>query len=444
MNSAYLYAAPRGLVTVAGERHERVIRGHVRRRCSLTIVFAVVALSGRPQAQATDSLPSPLRVADVVRLVGDGRAEVSAARAAARAAAQRPAIASALEDPMLSPSIDHLPFMLAGADVSFTIEQRFPLSGVRSHRRQAAEAGVDRARADLARTSLDVTLEAVNAFFMLHERRQSAAVLDEQLALARQIVGAANARYAGATGPQSDVLRAEVEVARLEGLSGAARAEIRAAEAMLNVSLGREPDASIPPLAADPIAEPTPAWPVVKAALTGRPELAAGRAEIARATADVQVMRDMYKPMAMVRTGPAYTMTDGSGVMLMVGMSLPIWRGRLRAGVAEAEAMRDMAHADLDAMRRMIEGQAAVALSEVDAARARHTALRDEVLPRARHAIDPSLAAYAAGRLPLVSVLEAVQALWITQSELIDSEMTLGLARARLGRAIGTYEAVRP
>ncbi len=415
--------------------------GHFR---SLAIVCVFLALGGQAEAQSADPLPSPLRVEDVVRLARDRRAEIVAARAGTRAAAQRPAIASALEDPMVSPSIDHLPFMLEGADVSFTIEQRFPLSGLRTHRRQAAEAGVDRARAEAARTTLDVSLEAVSAFYMLHERRQSAAVLDEQLSLARQIVGAANARYAGGTGPQADVLRAEVEVARLDGLARGLRGEIRAAEAMLNVSLGRDADAMVPELAAGASVQPVPAWPAVKAAFTERPELAAGRADIARANADVLVMRDMYKPMAMVRTGPSYTMTDGKGMMLMVGVSLPIWRSRLRAGVAEAEAMRDMAAAELQAMQRMVEGQAAVALNQVDAAQARHLALRDDVLPRARNVIDPALAAYAAGGLPLVSVLEAVQALWAAESDLIESEVTLGLARARLGRALGTYEAIVP
>ena len=419
-------------------------RRHVCRSWGLAIVCALLAFSGPAAAQTNDPLPSPLRVEDVLRLARDRRAEVTAAQAATRAATQRPAIASSLEDPMVAPSIDHLPFGLGGANVSFTIEQRFPLSGIRTHRRQAAEAGVDRAQAETARTTLDVSLEAVSAFFMLYERRRSAAVLDEQLALARQVVSAADARYAGGTGPQSDVLRAEVEVARLEGLSRAFRGEIRAAEGMLNASLGRDADAMVPPLAAEAPVQPAPAWPAVKAMLTERPELAAVRASIARANADVLVMRDMFKPMAMIRTGPAYTMTDGRGLMLMVGVSLPIWRGRLRAGVAEAEAMRDMARADLEAMQRMVEGQASVALNQVDAAQTRQRSLRDDVLPRARNTIDPALAAYAAGRIPLVSVLEAVQALWIAQSDLIESEVTLGLAWARLGRAVGTYEVILP
>lgn len=106
--------------------------------------------------------------------------------------------------------------------------------------------------------------------------------------------------------------------------------------------------------------------------------------------------------------------------------------------------MREMATADLEAMRRMIEGEASVALSQVRAAQTRHQALRDDVLPRARFAIDPALSAYAAGRVPLVSVLETVQALWSVQSELIESELMIGITSARLARAVGTYEAILP
>lgn len=156
--------------------------------------------------------------------------------------------------------------------------------------------------------------------------------------------------------------------ADLGGLFGTTRLA-RCLPAMLNASLGRDADAMVPPLAAGASLQPPPAWPAVKAVLVERPELAAGRADIARANADVLVVRDMYKPMATIRTGPSYTMTDGRGLMLMVGVSLPIWRGRLRAGSAEAEAMRDMARADLDAMARMVEGQAAVTLNQVQAAR---------------------------------------------------------------------------
>jgi outer membrane protein TolC len=334
--------------------------------------------------------------------------------------------------------------MLGGADVSFTIEQQIPLSGIRRSRRTAALADVDRLRAEIDRATLDVGVQAAGAFLMLQERRRMQALLGEQIGFARDVVNAANARYSSGTAPQSDVLRAEVEVARLEAMSRALVSEVRGAEAMLNASLALDPAGPVPPLAAVAFVEPLPTWAAIKTALTSRPELVAGRAEIARAEADVQVMRDMFKPMVTIRTGPAYTMAEGRGWMAMVGVSLPIWRDKLHARVAEARAMRAMSEADLRAMTRMIEGDAAAAINQLQAARERQAALTTDVLPRARMAIDPAVAGYTAGQVPLVGVIEAVQVLWRVQSDLIAADTELGLAWARLGRALGSYEAIIP
>jgi outer membrane protein TolC len=90
----------------------------------------------------------------------------------------------------------------------------------------------------------------------------------------------------------------------------------------------------------------------------------------------------------------------------------------------------------------MIEGDAAAAAGQVRAAQDRQVALTTNVLPRARMAIAPAVASYGAGQLPLVSVIEAIQALWAVQSDLIVADTQLGLAWARLGRAIGSYEAI--
>lgn len=417
------------------------------RRCRLfhatwALVLWMAGQAFSAHAQTPNAVPSPLGLGDVVRIAGERRDEIQAARARARAGEARPTIVSALDDPMIAPSLDHLPFMLDGADVSVTIEQQIPLSRIRQHRRSSALADVDRLRAEADRTALDVGVQAANAFLMLQERRRTAGLVAEQLTFARDVVTAANARYASGTAPQSDVLRAEVEVARLEALARSLVSEVRGAEAMLNTSLALDADLPVPPLVPVAFAQPVPTWSVIKRALTSRPELVAGRAEIARAAAEVEVMRDMYRPMATIRTGPAYTMAEGRGWMAMVGLSLPIWRGKLRAGVAEAQAMRAMSEGDLRAMTRMIEGDAAAAVSQLHAARDRQVAITSDVLPRARMAIDPAVAGYTAGQLPLVSVIEAVQALWLVQADLIAADTELGLAWARLGRAIGSYEAL--
>lgn len=413
----------------------------------LVVLVVLVGLSLSAPALAQD-LPVPLRLADVVRIATQQRSEITAMGARASAAAQRPAIVGALEDPMISQSIDHYPLKMmedtqARGRFNWTIsvEQRFPLSDIRRQRSLGAQASAQRAEADVDRVRLEVALEAQLAFFMLVERRAMPGILDEQLNLARELVATASARYAAARGPQAEVLRAEVEVARAQAAKLRLVAETSAAEAMLNASLGRPSSAVVPATEHQERPEAPPAAENVRtAALSARPELRAGVAEIDRSAAEIQVMRAMYGPMASVRVGRSSTMAEGPGAMIMFGISIPIWRDRLQAGVAEAQAMESMARADLEAMRRMIEGEASVAREIVNAERTRVESLRQEVVPRARMAAEASLAAYSSGRSTLVSVIESTRALWDVRIELIMANTALASSWARLNRAMANNE----
>lgn len=419
-------------------------RRRIAGRCVSSIAALALFASGTAGAVEPATLTAPLRLEQVLEIARDHRAEIVAAHARARAFGQRPAIVSALEDPMISPAIDHLPYMFEGADTSVTVEQRFPLSRVRGNRRRVAKADAQRALADAGKVELEVELDAASAFLMLQERREMARILIEERALAEQFVRAATARYAAGSGTHADALRAEIEVARFDSSLRSSGADVRGAEFMLATSLGLPVETPIPALDGTIAATPPPDAAVVRdAALSRRPELRAGSSEVLGAKSEVRVMRSMYLPMAMVRTGPAYTMTDGKGWMVMVGISVPLWRGKLRAGVAEAEAMQSMAEADLAGMRRMIEGESLAAREQVVGSRERYLALRDEIIPRARQAIDPTLAGYSSGQLPLVSVIDAAQTLWNSQADLVSAQFDLGLAWARLHRAMGN-EGARP
>src|ERR1041384_8884962 len=94
----------------------------------LAVCAALIAASIAVPANAEElaPLPNPLRVSDAMRIARTRRLEVIAARARARAAAERPAIVSALDDPEVFGSIDHLPFMGGGADASVAGELPSP------------------------------------------------------------------------------------------------------------------------------------------------------------------------------------------------------------------------------------------------------------------------------------------------------------------------------
>lgn len=420
-------------------------------RCfTAVLALSFVAILTLPTARAaaqeqTAALPSPLRADDVLAWTRAHRPEITAARAKAGAAAQVPKVVSALPDPMVMASLDHLPFNLMGVDASLMVQQEFPLSGVLGKKADAAQADAKAQAADVARVALDVELEAVVAYLMLVEREWMADVLREQIGTAKQIVEATLARLEGGSGSAADVVRARLDVARLEGELKAVEAEIAAARGMLNAALARPVDASVPRTAfVAPLVEPPPLPKLVATAIDRRPELVVLRHQADKAQAQVGVMDAMYKPMAFVRAGGATAMPMGPGVMLMVGVSVPIWREKLSAGVSEAKQMASMVDAETAAMRKMIEGQVATARGAVVASRIRYDTAHDKLVPIAKQALALTLPAYATGQMPLVSVLESLQTLRMAQMESVVTEVRLAVAWARLGRTTGVVRVGWP
>jgi cobalt-zinc-cadmium efflux system outer membrane protein len=395
-----------------------------------TLAFAACSLTARSaRAEDAAALPTPLDIPTVVRLARERRAEISAARARTAAAAERPKIVSALPDPMVIAQMNHLAIDGHSIQGSLSVQQEFPLSGVRGNRRRAAEADVDRWGAETRRVALDVELEALQAFFMLAQRRETPLILDDQIAITEQLLVLARAHYAAGQGTQSDVLRLENEAARFRADRRALDAEIRGAEAMLDTVLARDPTAPIPQLAwNDELNDPPALDALVAKAIANRPELAGARAGRRRALAEVDVMKSMYSPIALLRVGPAYMTSDGPGVMAMVGISVPIWRERLTAGVSEAQSMVAMASADISAMERTITGTIALARENVLAERTRLLAIRQDILPRARQVVASATGSFAAGKGSMLDVLDPTR-------DLLEIRMQELMARARLSMA---------
>lgn len=386
---------------------------------------------------AVERLPSTLSLADVVEIARARHPSVRAASARADAAAQRPDIVRRPADPVLFLSVDHLPTSFDGVNVSGGVQFTTPLGRVLRNRRAAAEAQAAGVRTEVEGVALDVELEAAMAFFQLRYARAFGEVFEGQAELMDELVAAASARYGAGVGSQADVLRAQAERARVGAALRTVEGLREAAEGMLNAALGRPAGAPLPETASPTFGAPPTLADALRDAIDARPELDAQRAFIESASSEVAVMRGMNRPMLMVQVGGAYTMMEGPGVMAMVGVSVPIWRDRVRATVSEARAMRAMLEYDLEAMRLMVEGEIASAHGDVLSTNARWEALHDEVVPLARQALEANLAQYAAARVPLVSPIEAARMLFSVESETLMAEMERAMARARLGRALG-------
>jgi outer membrane protein TolC len=131
---------------------------------------------------------------------------------------------------------------------------------------------------------------------------------------------------------------------------------------------------------------------------------------------------------------------DGPGVMVMLGVSIPIWRERLHAGVAEAQAMVAMSSADIDATQRMIAGSIASAREAVIANATRLGALRTDIVPRAHLVVESAVASFGAGQGSMLAVLDAARDLRDIRMQEVMIRARLGAAWARLRRETGELE----
>jgi outer membrane protein, heavy metal efflux system len=309
-------------------------------------------------------------------------------------------------------------------------------------------AGVaEAARADASATRVaDVSLElrerASMAFYDLWAADGAVSVARETRRLLHEIAELTAKMYQVGDGRQADVLRANVELARMEE-------DIVRMESMRAAMSARLNAVQAAPSGA-PVAEPRlprfpAALPTVDSlqllAERNRPMLRAGVEDVDAADASVKLARREIWPD--LQLGVQYAQQPGAGgpqrmASLMVGASLPIHAASRQVQAAEeADAMRAMAVADLAAMRAETRG--AVGEAHANLARARRLAelYRTSVLAQAEANVSSSLASYRAGTVNFMTLLDAQMTLNQFRQQLITLRAEEGKAWAQLEMLTG-------
>jgi cobalt-zinc-cadmium efflux system outer membrane protein len=336
------------------------------------------------------------------------------ALAASRA---RPEQARALPDPMVSvlyvndgwaPSLGSQEMTTLG----FMGSQTLPWPGKRGLREGIASRDGVAPAERLERQRLTVAAGVRRAYWSLVLAEQTRGVLREQEDVWNEAESVARARYAVGQGAQQDVLRAQVEITRFEQLRAEQEAEVEARLAELSRFVGREvqPDtvAGVH-LALRPEPRDLPA--LLAQAEATLPELRAGAAGVEREELAIELAQRDFKPDFTVQAG--YMNRGGLDPMWQagVGVTLPLYRGRRRAAVAEAEAGRLAAAHQVEAVRAQIRFRTRERLAQLRAAERMAVVYEDGLLPQARMSYESSIASYQAGKVPFLSVLEALQTL---------------------------------
>lgn len=305
----------------------------------------------------------------------------------------------------------------------------FPGPGKLGARARVA-AGESEARYFAFENSVLQTAAALKrAYHQLHFLDDKLRVNERTLALLADMEAAARSQTEVGRATLQDVLRAQMEqdrlkteLANLEDSRGPLMAQFKAA-------LGLAATNAEPPMPArfeTTSLDLTPEQ-ALATAFARNPQLKAMEADVRRAEAAIRLASKSRVPdftagiEADVKSSPVM-------VRPTAGMTLPVWRDKLRAELAAAQTGKQAAEARLTAEQIAV----AVELAEkgfLVREAARNLALaQDTLLPKARLTLEVARASYLTGKTDFLNVIEAWRTVLALELDVIDAQVQRELA----------------
>jgi len=392
--------------------------------------------------------PDSLTLQSVYAQLDAGTPRIAAALASARAAEARIDPVRRLPDPELQLGLMNRRLPGFGLDEVLGMNQIQLIQMVPIAGQLGLAADVERARTSAAGARAeDVRWEerarAAMVFYELYETDQSITVALETQRLLRDLMTTTTVMYAVGEARQPDVLRAQVELARMTEEIVRMEAMRAGAAARLNSVLDRPAETTVPSpaLPAFP-AELPPRDSLERLALAYRPMLLAGAENVHAAEAAERLAgREIWPDLSLGVQYGWRPMDDGTDHMLslMLGFRLPIWAGsRQLAMRRETRAMRDMASADLAAMAATTRGRVGELDAEVHRDQTLLQLYRTTVLPQAGATVASAMTAYRVGSVDFMTLLDARMGENRYRQEIARLEGELGRAIAELEMLVAT------
>lgn len=391
--------------------------------------------------------PHPVHL--FVQVALERNPEIQAAQRRVAAQAETIPQVTALDDPMLQdtfyPIDDHALQTAAGRlPNTLSVSQKFPWLSKLRVRGEIAEQETRIALTELATTRLKIVEEVHLAWYDIAYHQRAIEITQENRELLKQLVESAAARYR-AGGSQQDVFRAELELDKLREQLIVLRQKLRLAQSDLAALLHASPE--LEPLAAGPLSPPSAPEAVEELydlAVRCRPELQEKLHAIVRDERRQKLARLQYRPDFTVGMGWSAVTEDDAlsrvanghdNLNVTIGMSLPVWRDKLRAGVREAEHRTVESARRYDATRDETFRRIRRLIAEADSGEQQIRLFRDSILPRSEQTFRVSLAEYRVGRVDFLQVVS-------NYSELLMFRIQLARLQARLGQTLASLERV--
>ena len=272
-------------------------------------------------------------------------------------------------------------------------------------------------------------------------------IIDDNKLLVTDLITISEARYKTG-GSQHDVLRAELEGDKLEDQLITLRRQKEQARADLG-TLVRQP-VHLMPVAFNQLAVNNAAPQLdqlIASAEQCNPILQGLAAEIARDRAKETLACTQKYPDFQLGLGYSIISDDTNvispvanghdNINFTLGVTLPIWRDKINAGIREAAHARTSTTNRREAERDKLRGQLRRQLAAADAAIERLSLFRDRLIPRTKNTLEIATADYQGKKTDFTDLIDIYQELLAYQVQVARTKATLASSLARIERTVG-------
>jgi outer membrane protein, heavy metal efflux system len=281
--------------------------------------------------------------------------------------------------------------------------------------------------------ALQAAFAVEKSFYPLHFLDAKLRVNRQTLALLASLETLARAQNEVGRGTMQDVLRTQIEQEKLQNETANLEDSRRVLTAQFKAALGLHPDQPDPPVPATAEFTETKVSDeeLLAAALKQNPGLKELAAEIKAADASIRVAKKEKVP-DFTAGGEVDVKASPFVWNPQLSMTLPIWRDKLAAELAAAQAGKRGAEARLSAGQISLGADFAEQTYLIREADRELALLRDKLLPRARQSLEVSRAAYRSGQVDFLNVIDAERSLLGFQLDEIAAQIQREIARAEL------------
>ncbi len=383
---------------------------------AVVVLLAGSCVAGEPVGLRDANAPRQL--ADYLREAALNNAGLKAAFERWKAAVEQVPQARALPDPRFTYGyfIREVETRVGPQRHRVGLSQVFPWFGKIEARTDAAGAAAKAARKRYEAAKLRVFFEVKEAFYEYSYLARAVEMAGESLALVKHFEEVARAKYTAAAAGHPDLVRAQIEQAKLEDRLRSLEELRGPIAARLNAILNREISLELPwPEREESRSASIDRKEFIELLKARNPELAALGYELEGARSRVELAGKSNYPdigvgVDWIATDRSSTDVSDSGkdpVILMFTMNLPLWRESNRAAEMEAKARLRMTSQEKRERENSLAAYGERVLYDFEDSDRKARLYGDVLRPKLEELIEASETAYKAGSVDFLSLLDA-------------------------------------